>query len=88
MVHTPRQLRMEDTTTITRTPPHRWRTVTTTRTAAEAMATDRLLVRGAPPPLTGPQALPYAQAAEILQGRAPKGAVHAEHWTRKAMLKK
>jgi D-3-phosphoglycerate dehydrogenase len=28
-----------------------------------------------------------AQAAEILQGRAPKGAVNAEHWTRKALLK-
>jgi D-3-phosphoglycerate dehydrogenase len=27
-----------------------------------------------------------AQAAEILQGRAPKGAVNAEHWTRKALL--
>jgi D-3-phosphoglycerate dehydrogenase len=24
-----------------------------------------------------------AQAAEILKGRAPKGAVNAEHWTRK-----
>jgi D-3-phosphoglycerate dehydrogenase len=28
-----------------------------------------------------------AQAAEILAGRAPKGAVNAEHWTRKALLK-
>jgi D-3-phosphoglycerate dehydrogenase len=28
-----------------------------------------------------------AQAAEILKGRAPKGAVNAEHWTRKALLK-
>ena len=28
-----------------------------------------------------------AQAAEILQKRAPKGAVNAEHWTRKALLK-
>ena len=28
-----------------------------------------------------------AQAAEILQGRAPKGAVNAEHWTRTALLK-
>jgi D-3-phosphoglycerate dehydrogenase len=27
-----------------------------------------------------------AQAAEILKGRAPKGAVNAEHWTRKALL--
>ena len=29
-----------------------------------------------------------AQAAEIVQGRAPKGAVNAEHWTRKALLRK
>ena len=28
-----------------------------------------------------------AQAGEILKGRAPQGAVNAEHWTRKAMLK-
>jgi D-3-phosphoglycerate dehydrogenase len=28
-----------------------------------------------------------AQAAEILKGRAPTGAVNAEHWTRKALLK-
>ena len=28
-----------------------------------------------------------AQAAEILRGRAPKGAVNAEHWTRKALLR-
>src|SRR5436190_21988479 len=28
-----------------------------------------------------------AQAAEILKGRAPRGAVNAEHWTRKALLK-
>jgi D-3-phosphoglycerate dehydrogenase len=28
-----------------------------------------------------------AQAGEILQGRAPKGAINAEHWTRKALLK-
>ena len=28
-----------------------------------------------------------AQAAEILKGRAPKGAVNAEHWTRKGLLK-
>jgi D-3-phosphoglycerate dehydrogenase len=27
-----------------------------------------------------------AQAAEILKGRAPKGAVNARHWTRKALL--
>ena len=29
-----------------------------------------------------------AQAAEIVKGRAPKGAVNAQHWTRKALLKK
>lgn len=29
-----------------------------------------------------------AQAAEIVQGRAPKGAVNAEHWTRKTLLRK
>jgi D-3-phosphoglycerate dehydrogenase len=29
-----------------------------------------------------------AQAAEIAQGRAPKGAVNAEHWKRKELLKK
>jgi D-3-phosphoglycerate dehydrogenase / 2-oxoglutarate reductase len=28
-----------------------------------------------------------AQAAEILQGRAPKGALNAQHWTRKALLR-
>ena len=28
-----------------------------------------------------------AQAAEIVKGRAPKGAVNAQHWTRKALLK-
>jgi D-3-phosphoglycerate dehydrogenase len=28
-----------------------------------------------------------AQAAEILKGRAPKGAVNSAHWTRKALLK-
>jgi D-3-phosphoglycerate dehydrogenase len=28
-----------------------------------------------------------AQAAEILKGRAPKGAVNAEHWTRRALLR-
>jgi D-3-phosphoglycerate dehydrogenase len=28
-----------------------------------------------------------AQAAEILKGRAPKGAVNSQHWTRKALLK-
>jgi D-3-phosphoglycerate dehydrogenase len=26
-----------------------------------------------------------AQAAEILEGRAPKGSVNADHWTRKAL---
>jgi D-3-phosphoglycerate dehydrogenase len=29
-----------------------------------------------------------AQAAEILQGRAPRGAVNAEHWSRKELLEK
>ena len=29
-----------------------------------------------------------AQAQEIAQGRAPKGAVNAQHWTRKSLLKK
>ena len=29
-----------------------------------------------------------AQAAQILEGRAPRGAVNAEHWKRKALLKK
>jgi len=29
-----------------------------------------------------------AQAAEILKGRAPRGAVNAEHWTRKELLDK
>jgi D-3-phosphoglycerate dehydrogenase len=28
-----------------------------------------------------------AQAAEILEGRAPRGAVNAEHWTRKELLR-
>ena len=28
-----------------------------------------------------------AQAAEILKGRAPKGAVNADHWTRKGLPK-
>jgi D-3-phosphoglycerate dehydrogenase len=28
-----------------------------------------------------------AQAGEILKGRAPKGAVNAQHWTRKGLLK-
>lgn len=28
-----------------------------------------------------------AQAAEILKGRAPKGAVNAKHWTRKALVR-
>jgi D-3-phosphoglycerate dehydrogenase len=28
-----------------------------------------------------------AQVAEILKGRAPRGAVNAEHWTRKGLLK-
>ena len=29
-----------------------------------------------------------AQAGEILKGRAPKGAVNAEHWKRKELLKR
>jgi D-3-phosphoglycerate dehydrogenase / 2-oxoglutarate reductase len=29
-----------------------------------------------------------AQAAEILKGNAPKGAVNAQHWTRKSLLKR
>jgi hypothetical protein len=29
-----------------------------------------------------------AQAQEIVQGRAPTGAVNAQHWTRKALLRK
>ena len=29
-----------------------------------------------------------AQAAEIAAGRVPKGAVNAEHWTRKELLEK
>jgi D-3-phosphoglycerate dehydrogenase len=29
-----------------------------------------------------------AQAAEILKGRVPKGAVNSDHWTRRALLKK
>jgi D-3-phosphoglycerate dehydrogenase len=28
-----------------------------------------------------------AQAAEILKGRVPKGAVNSRHWTRRALLK-
>ena len=28
-----------------------------------------------------------AQAAEIVKGRAPQGAVNAQHWTRKGLLK-
>ena len=29
-----------------------------------------------------------AQAAEIVRGRAPKGAVNADHWMRKALIKR
>ena len=29
-----------------------------------------------------------AQAAAIAKGRAPKGAVNARHWTRKALLRR
>src|SRR5260221_11986906 len=31
---------------------------------------------------------PVAQAAEIVKGRVPKGAVNAEHWKRKELLRK
>ena len=67
--------------------------------AADQMPTPRLAARDdviATPHTAGltPQAIEHqsmetaAQAAEIVQGRAPKGAVNAEHWTRKALLRK
>jgi D-3-phosphoglycerate dehydrogenase / 2-oxoglutarate reductase len=67
--------------------------------APDQMPTPRLAVRKdvIATPHTGgltPQAIEHqsletaAQAAEIVQGRAPKGAVNAEHWTRKALLRK
>ena len=67
--------------------------------APDQMPTPRLAAREdviATPHTAGltPQAIEHqsmetaAQAAEIVQGRAPKGAVNAEHWTRKALLGK
>ena len=44
-------------------------------------------IGGLTPPAIEHQAMEtVAQVAEILKGRAPKGAVNAEHWTRKALL--
>ncbi len=67
--------------------------------APDQMPTPRLAAREdviATPHTAGltPQAIEHqsmetaAQAAEIAQGRAPRGAVNAEHWTRKALLRK
>jgi D-3-phosphoglycerate dehydrogenase len=67
--------------------------------APDQMPTPRLAARDdviATPHTAGltPQAIEHqsmetaAQAAEIVQGRAPKGAVNAEHWTRKTLLRK
>jgi D-3-phosphoglycerate dehydrogenase len=67
--------------------------------APDQMPTPRLAARKdviATPHIGGltPQAIEHqsletaAQAAEIVQGRAPKGAVNAGHWTRKALLRK
>jgi D-3-phosphoglycerate dehydrogenase / 2-oxoglutarate reductase len=67
--------------------------------APDQMPTPRLAAREdviATPHTAGltPQAIEHqsmetaAQAAEIVQGRAPKGAVNAQHWTRKALLRK
>jgi len=67
--------------------------------APDQMPTPRLAARDdviATPHTAGltPQAIEHqsmetaAQAAEIVQGRVPKGAVNAEHWTRKALLRK
>ncbi|HJT61444.1 MAG TPA: hydroxyacid dehydrogenase [Burkholderiales bacterium] len=67
--------------------------------APDQMPTPRLAARDdviATPHTAGltPQAIEHqsmetaAQAAEIVQGRAPKGSVNAEHWTRKALLRK
>ena len=67
--------------------------------APDQMPTPRLAARDdviATPHTAGltPQAIEHqsmetaAQAAEIVQGRAPRGAVNAEHWTRKALLRK
>jgi D-3-phosphoglycerate dehydrogenase / 2-oxoglutarate reductase len=67
--------------------------------APDQMPTPRLAAREdviATPHTAGltPQAIEHqsmetaAQAAEIVQGRAPRGAVNAQHWTRKALLRK
>ena len=67
--------------------------------APDQMPTPRLAAREdaiATPHTAGltPQAIEHqsmetaAQAAEIVQGRAPKGAVNAQHWTRQALLRK
>jgi D-3-phosphoglycerate dehydrogenase / 2-oxoglutarate reductase len=67
--------------------------------APDQMPTPRLAAREdviATPHTAGltPQAIEHqsmesaAQAAEIVQGRAPKGAINAQHWTRKALLRK
>jgi D-3-phosphoglycerate dehydrogenase / 2-oxoglutarate reductase len=67
--------------------------------APDQMPTPRLAAREdviATPHTAGltPQAIEHqsmetaAQAAEIVQGRSPKGAVNAEHWTRKGLLRK
>jgi D-3-phosphoglycerate dehydrogenase len=67
--------------------------------APDQMPTPRLAARAdviATPHTAGltPQAIEHqsmetaAQAAEIVQGRAPKGAVNAQHWTRQALLRK
>jgi D-3-phosphoglycerate dehydrogenase len=67
--------------------------------APDQMPTPRLATRDdviATPHTAGltPQAIEHqsmetaAQAAEIVQGRVPKGAVNAQHWTRKALLRK
>ena len=66
--------------------------------APDQMPTPRLAARDdviATPHTAGltPQAIEHqsmetaAQAAEIVQGRAPKGAVNAPHWTRQALLR-
>jgi len=67
--------------------------------APDQMPTPRLAARpdviatphsaGLTPPAIEHQSMEtVAQAAEILKGRAPKGAVNAEHWKRKERLKK
>lgn len=67
--------------------------------APDQMPTPRLAARDdviATPHTAGltPQAIEHqsmetaSQAAEIVQGRAPKGAVNAQHWTRQALLRK